>query len=73
MRACHPRDLVEQVVNMCRYDGRDPAISRELLDKACTTYFLDEQATRPAANRARRSSKSRAAKPAPEKALEWEA
>jgi predicted ATPase with chaperone activity len=73
MRACHPRDLVEQVVNICRYDGRDPAISRDLLDKACTSYFLDEQATRPAANRARRSAKSRAAKPAPDKALEWEA
>ena len=44
MRACQPRDLVEQVVNLCRYDGRDPAISRELLDKACASYFLDEQA-----------------------------
>jgi len=73
MRACHPRDLVEQVVNLCRYDGRDPSISRELLDKACTSYFLDEQATKPAASRSRRSSKSRPAKPAPEKTLEWEA
>jgi predicted ATPase with chaperone activity len=72
MRACHPRDLVEQVVNLCRYDGRDPSISRELLDKACTSYFLDEQATKPAASRSRRS-KSRTAKPAPEKTLEWEA
>ena len=25
MRACHPRDLVEQVVDMCRYQGREPA------------------------------------------------
>ena len=24
MRACHPRDLVEQVVNMCRYQNREP-------------------------------------------------
>ena len=47
MRACQPRDLVEQVVNLCRYDGRDPAISRELLDKACASYFLDEQAATP--------------------------
>ena len=25
MRACHPRDLVEQVVDMCRYQQREPA------------------------------------------------
>jgi hypothetical protein len=42
MRACHPRDLVEQVVDICRYQGREPAISRELLDQACGSYFLEE-------------------------------
>ena len=42
MRACHPRDLVEQVVNICRYQGRDLAITRELLDQACGSYFLEE-------------------------------
>jgi hypothetical protein len=42
MRACHPRDLVEQVVNNCRYQGREPAITRELLDAACASYFLEE-------------------------------
>jgi hypothetical protein len=42
MRACHPRDLVEQVVDICRYQGRPPVISRELLDKACASYFLEE-------------------------------
>jgi hypothetical protein len=42
MRACHPRDLVEQVVNMCRYQQRDPVISRDLLDAACASYFLEE-------------------------------
>ncbi len=35
MRACHPRDLIEQVVDMCRYHGRQPSITRELLDAAC--------------------------------------
>jgi hypothetical protein len=44
MRACHPRDLVEQVVDMSRYQGRTPVISRELLDAACTSYFLDQAA-----------------------------
>jgi len=42
MRACHPRDLVEQVVDMCRYQQRDPVITRELLDAACASYFVEE-------------------------------
>ena len=42
MRACHPRDLVEQVVDMCRYHQREPLITRELLDAACGSYFLEE-------------------------------
>jgi hypothetical protein len=42
MRACHPRDLIEQVVDMCRYQGRQPNITRELLDAACASYFLEE-------------------------------
>jgi hypothetical protein len=42
MRACHPRDLVEQVVDMCRYQNREPVITRELLDAACGSYFLEE-------------------------------
>jgi hypothetical protein len=42
MRACHPRDLVEQVINVCRYQNRAAAITRELLDVACSSYFLDQ-------------------------------
>jgi hypothetical protein len=42
MRACHPRDLVEQVIDRCRYHGRDLAITRELLDAACGSYFIEE-------------------------------
>jgi predicted ATPase with chaperone activity len=42
MRACHPRDLVEQVIDMCRYQQREPLITRELLDAACGAYFLEE-------------------------------
>lgn len=42
MRACHPRDLVEQVIDMCRYHQRDPVITRDLLDAACASYFLEE-------------------------------
>ena len=42
MRACHPRDLIEQVVNICRYKDREPTITRDLLDMACGSYFLEE-------------------------------
>jgi hypothetical protein len=42
MRACHPRDLVEQVVDICRYQQREPHITRDLLDAACASYFLEE-------------------------------
>jgi predicted ATPase with chaperone activity len=43
MRACHPRDIIEQVLDMCRFQGRTPSITRDLLDAACESYFLDEQ------------------------------
>jgi hypothetical protein len=42
MRACHPRDLVEQVIDMCRYQNREPVITRDMLDAACGSYFLEE-------------------------------
>jgi predicted ATPase with chaperone activity len=45
MRACHPRDLIEQIVDMCRYQQREPLITRELLDAACASYFLEEAAS----------------------------
>jgi len=42
MRACHPRDLINHVVDICRYTKREPMISRELLDAACGSYFIEE-------------------------------
>jgi hypothetical protein len=45
MRACHPRDLVCQVIDICRYQGRAPVITRELLDAACGSYFLEESSS----------------------------
>ena len=45
MRACHPRDLLEHVTAMCRYRGIEPVITRELLDAACSAYFVDDEAT----------------------------
>jgi hypothetical protein len=42
MRACHPRDLISQVVDRCRYEDRALEITRELLDAACASYFVEE-------------------------------
>ena len=42
LRACHPRDLIEQVIDQCRYQNREPAVTRDLLDIACGAYFLEE-------------------------------
>jgi hypothetical protein len=42
MRACHPRDLLEHVTAMCRYRSIEPVITRELLDAACSAYFVDD-------------------------------
>ena len=41
LRACHPRDLLDQVTALCRYRGIEPSITRELLDAACASYFVD--------------------------------
>jgi hypothetical protein len=42
LRACHPRDLLDQVTAMCRFQGREPVITRELIDAACQAYFVDD-------------------------------
>ena len=41
LRACQPRDLIDQITAMCQYQGIKPVITRELIDAACTSYFVD--------------------------------
>jgi hypothetical protein len=43
LRACHPRDLLDQVLALCRYRGMEPTINRELLDAACSSYFVHNE------------------------------
>jgi hypothetical protein len=47
LRACHPRDLLDQVTALCRFRGIEPVITRELLDAACASYFVSTAAERP--------------------------
>lgn len=39
MRRCHPRDLLTQVANFCKYRKLPLVLSPEYLDKACKSYF----------------------------------
>ncbi|MGQ9481394.1 ATP-binding protein [Chloroflexus sp.] len=40
LRACHPRDLCDQILDEAKYRGVPPAMSRELIDRACEAYFV---------------------------------
>jgi len=44
LRACHPRDLIEHLVSIARYTGREPALTKELIDLAWRSYFVRGQA-----------------------------
>ena len=39
LRRCHPRDLLTQVANFCRYRKIPMVIRPEYLDQACRSYF----------------------------------
>lgn len=39
-RNCHPRDLVDQVIDIAEYLEQPPTLSRELLEAACESYFV---------------------------------
>ena len=41
MDACHPRDLVEQVIDISRFQDIPPELTRENIDLACGTYFVE--------------------------------
>ncbi len=41
MRASHPRDLCDQIIDVARYLNVEPTMSRELLDSAAESYFVD--------------------------------
>ncbi len=40
LRGCHPRDLVEAVVDGARYEQRPAQLTVAALDEACVSYFL---------------------------------
>ncbi len=40
-RACHPRDIVDQIRDIARYLNVPPALSKDLIDRACNAYFVE--------------------------------
>lgn len=41
LRASHPRDLCDQVIDIARYMNVEPEMNRDLLDRAAASYFVE--------------------------------
>ncbi|MBN1659766.1 MAG: ATP-binding protein [Anaerolineae bacterium] len=39
LRSCHPRDLLDQIQDIAAYLSTQPALSKQLIDAACDSYF----------------------------------
>ena len=43
MRMCQPRDILDQMVNIAKYNMERVNFSPDLIDAACVTYFIGEK------------------------------
>ena len=41
LRSCQPRDLLKQIIGIAAYQGIAPTLSKDLLDSAVTSYFVE--------------------------------
>jgi hypothetical protein len=41
LRASHPRDLCDQILDISSYLSVAPSMSRDMLDRAARAYFVD--------------------------------
>jgi predicted ATPase with chaperone activity len=41
LRGSHPRDLCDQILDISRYLGVEPAMTRDLIDRAASAYFVE--------------------------------
>lgn len=41
LNACHPRDIMDQIIDIARYRGTPPAMSKEVIDEAWANYFVE--------------------------------
>jgi DNA polymerase III delta prime subunit len=40
LKAVHPRDILDHIVDIASYEGVAPAMTKEMLDQACDAYFV---------------------------------
>ncbi len=41
LRSNHPRDILEQILDIAAYLNVEPVMSKDLLDRACESYFVE--------------------------------
>ncbi|HLE29505.1 MAG TPA: ATP-binding protein [Anaerolineales bacterium] len=41
LRSNHPRDICEQIIDIASYLNLEPALTKELIDRACEGYFVE--------------------------------
>jgi len=41
LKACHPRDLLDQLADFATYRGEPPAMTIDLVDRAARSYFAE--------------------------------
>ncbi|MBC7251692.1 MAG: ATP-binding protein [Anaerolineae bacterium] len=41
LRACHPRDIVDELIDIARYFNVKPELTRDLINRACEAYFVE--------------------------------
>ena len=45
LRGCIPRDIIDYIIDVCRFKQVDPTMSAELLDEAAEAYFVTFKST----------------------------
>jgi SpoVK/Ycf46/Vps4 family AAA+-type ATPase len=53
LRGVHPRDIIDLLMDISSFQDREPECSRELIDLACASYFIDDRQDREAAEKAK--------------------
>ena len=41
LRSCHPRDILDQLTDIARFQSAPLQLTKELIDQACLSYFVD--------------------------------
>jgi len=41
LNACHPRDIIDQIMDIARYRGTPPLMTKEVIDEAWANYFVE--------------------------------